>query len=173
MPGQTITFYVPASLPRGVSIAQYEWDFDGDGATDAVGPRAVARHSYPAAFEGRAAVRINHLTGGASTASAAVHIGTGPRDGLPVAPVNVSVRVTAHAGGLSTVQISWEADGPEPYRWGLTVDGIPAGVVAGKERTATMGEVHRAKDVAIGVVGFTANQGMGASTSVTLPALRQ
>lgn len=171
MPGQTITFYVPAALPRGVSVAQYEWDFDGDGTTDQVGPLAVAKHSYPAVFEGRATVRINHFTGGSSTASAAVHIGRGPRDGLPAAPVNVSVRVTAHAGGLSTVQISWEPGGPEPFRWGVTLDGFPAGVVEGKERTATMTDVHRARDVEIGVVGFTENQGMGDSASVTLPAL--
>ncbi|MCB5293162.1 hypothetical protein [Arthrobacter sp. SO3] len=171
MPGQTITFYVPAALPGGVSVAQYEWDFDGDGTTDQVGPLAVAKHSYPAVFEGRATVRINHFTGGSSTASAAVHIGRGPRDGLPAAPVNVSVRVTAHADGLSTVQISWEPGGPEPYRWGVTVDGFPAGVVEGKERTATMTDVRRARDVEIGVVGFTESQGMGASASVTLPAL--
>jgi hypothetical protein len=171
MPGQTITFYVPSSLSGGVSIAQYEWDFDGDGTTDQAGPLAVAKHSYSAVFEGRATVRINHFTGGSSTASAAVHIGRGPRDGLPAAPVNVSVLVTAHADGLSTVQISWEAGGPEPYRWGLTVDGFPAGMVAGGERTATMTEVHRAKGVKIGVVGFTENGGMGTSASVPLSAL--
>lgn len=61
--------------------------------------------------------------------------------------------------------------GPEPYRCGVNVDVIPAGVVEGKERTATMTDVHRVKDVEIGVVGFTENQGLGASSSVTLPAL--
>lgn len=171
MPGQTITFDVSASLPRGVSIAQCEWDFDGDGAIDQVGPLPVAPHRYAAAFEGKATVRITHATGGLSTASTGVHIGRGPRDGLPAAPVNVSVVVTAHSGGISTVQISWEPGGPEPYRWGLTVDGFPAGIVEGHTRTATMTDVHRLKDVKIGVVGFTENQGMGASAGVTLPAL--
>ncbi|MDR7083518.1 hypothetical protein J2X01_002812 [Arthrobacter ginsengisoli] len=171
MPGQTITFDVSASLPGGVNIAQYEWDFDGDGVIDQAGPLPVASHSYAAAFEGSATVRITHITGGSSTASTGVHIGRGPRDGLPVAPVNVRVVVTAHSGGISTVQVSWEPDGAEPYRWGLTVDGFPAGMVEGKARTATMTDVHRAMEVEIGVVGFTENQGMGDSASVTLPAL--
>ena len=172
MPGQTINFDVSASLSRGVNVAQYEWDFDGDGAIDQVGPIPVATHSYPAVFEGVATVRITHAGGGSSTASTGVHIGRGPRDGLPVAPVNVSVVVTAHADGISTVQISWEPGGPEPYRWGVTVGGIPAGVVEGTARTATVTDVHRVKDVEMGVVGFTEDQEMGAfSASVTLPAL--
>ena len=171
MPGQSITFDVSASLPRGVNVAQYEWDFDGDGVIDEAGPLPVATHSYAAVFEGAATVRITHATGGSSVASTRVHIGRGPRDGLPAAPVNVRVAVTAHSDGISTVQISWEPGGPEPYRWGLTVDGFPAGMVEGKERTATMTDVRRVKDVKIGVVGFTENGGMGTSASVTLPAL--
>lgn len=171
MPGQEITFDVSASLPRGVSIAQYEWDFDADGVIDEAGPLAVTKHSYDAVFEGTATVRITHLTGGSSTASAGVHIGRGPWSGLPAAPVNVKVAVTAHAAGISTVQISWEPGGAEPYRWGLTVDGFPAGVVAGKERTATITDVHRVRAVEVGVVGFTENMGMGERAGVTLPAL--
>jgi hypothetical protein len=81
------------------------------------------------------------------------------------------VVVTAHSDGLSTVQISWEPDGPEPYRWGITVNGIPAGMVEGRDRTATMTEVHRATDVTIGVVGFTEKGAMGAPASVPLSAL--
>ncbi len=171
MPGQTITFVVTASLPRGVSTAQYEWDFDGDGVIDEAGPLPVTTHSYPAVFEGAATVRITHFTGGSSTASTGVHIGRGPWDGLPAAPVNVSVVVTAHSDGISTIQISWEPGGEEPFRWGLTVDGIPAGMVEGKARTATMTDVHRVKDVAVGVVGFTQNGGMGTPARVTLRAM--
>ena len=122
-------------------------------------------------FEGSATVRITHATGATSTASTGVHIGRGPRDGFPVAPVNVSVVVTAHSDGISTVHITWEPGGPEPYRWGVTVNGIPAGVVEGAARSATITDVRRARDVTIGVVGFTQNQAMGDSASVTLPAL--
>ena len=143
MPGQTVTFDVSASLPCGVNMAQYEWDFDGNGVVDQI----------------------------ASTASTGVHIGRGPRDGFPVAPVNVSVVVTAHSDGISTVHITWEPGGPEPYRWGVTVNGIPAGVVEGAARSATLTDVRRARDVTIGVVGFTQNQAMGDSANVTLPAL--
>ncbi|BCW68594.1 hypothetical protein NicSoilB4_33570 [Arthrobacter sp. NicSoilB4] len=173
MPGQTINFDVSESLPRGVNIAQYEWDFDGDGGIDQAGPIPVATHSYPAAFEGTATVRITHAAGGLSTASTGVHIGRGPRDGLPVAPVNVSVLVTAHSDGISIVQVSWEPGGLEPYRWGVAVDGIPAGVVEGKARTATITDVRRTRDLEIGVVGFTENQAMGTLASVILPALSE
>ena len=171
MPGQIVTFSVSESLPRGVNIAQYEWDFDGNGVVDQVGPIPVATHSYPALFEGTATVRITHASGGLSTATAGVHIGRGPRDGLPAAPVNVSVAVTAHSNGISTVLITWEPGGPEPYRWGVTVDGIPSGMVEGAARSATITDVHRARDVRLGVVGFTQNQGMGDSAGVTLRAL--
>ena len=106
-----------------------------------------------------------------STASTGVHIGRGPRDGLPAAPVNVGRGGDRPLGGIGTVHISWEPDGPEPYRWGVTVDGFPAGIVEGEARTATMTDVHRAKDVEIGVVGFSEKQGMGANAGVTLPAL--
>lgn len=170
MPGQEITFDVSASLPTGVSAARYEWDFDGDGVIDEVGPIPVAAHTFNQVFEGTAEVRITFFAGGSSTASAAVHIGRGPRDGLPAAPLNVTVVVTADAGDVSTVQISWEPSGTEPYRWGLTVDGIPAGMVEGNERTSSMTDVHRGRAVEIGVVGFTAGMGMGEPASVTLPA---
>ena len=170
MPGQEITFDVSPSLPAGVSAALYEWDFDGDGVIDEVGPVPVAAHTFNQVFEGTAEVRITFFGGGSSTASAAVHIGRGPRDGLPAAPLNVTVVVTADAGDVSTVQISWEPSGTEPYRWGLTVDGIPAGMVEGNERTASMTDVHRGSAVEIGVVGFTAGMGMGEPASVTLPA---
>jgi len=83
MPGQKITFDVSPSLPAGVSAARYEWDFDGDGVIDEVSPVPVAAHTFPDVFEGTAEVRITFFTGGSSTASAAVHIGRGPRDGLP------------------------------------------------------------------------------------------
>lgn len=170
MPGQEITFNVSASLPRGVTVAQYEWDFDGDGVTDEVGPIPVAAHTFHEVFEGTVEVRITYFTGGSTTASAAVHIGRGPWDGLPAAPRNVTVVVTAEFDGVSTVQVSWEPSEAEPYRWGLTVDGIPAGLVEGSARTATITDVHRGRAVEIGVVGFTAGQAMGDSASVTLPA---
>lgn len=170
MPGQEITFDVSPSLPAGVSAALYEWDFDGDGVIDEVGPLPVAAHTFNDVFEGTAEVRITFFTGGASTATAAVHIGRGRWDGLPAAPRNVTVVVTADAGDVSTVQISWEPSGAEPFRWGLIVDGIPAGMVQGSARTASMTDVHRGSAVEIGVVGFTADQAMGESAKVTLPA---
>jgi hypothetical protein len=170
MPGQKITFDASPSLPGGVSIAQYEWDFNGDGVVDEVGSLAVTAHIYDAVFEGNVQVRITHFAGGSSTASAGVHIGRSPNAGRPAAPVNVSVVVIADADGISTVQISWESSGEEPYRWGITIDGIPAGLVEGKERTATVKEVHRVRAVKIGVVGFTEDKAMGESASLTLPA---
>jgi hypothetical protein len=170
MPGQEITFDVSPSLPAGVSVARFEWDFDGDGVIDETGPLPVAAHTFNEVFEGTAEVRITFFTGGSSTATTAVHIGRGPWDGLPAAPLNVTVVVTADAGDVSTVQVSWEAGGPEPYRWVLTVDGIPAGIVEGSARTASMTDVHRGRAVDIGVVGFTAGMGMGEPASVTLPA---
>ena len=170
MPGQEITFDASASYSPASTIVKYDWDYNGDGTYESTGTTPVANHIYTANSEGVMQVRMTDANGLVSNASAAVHIGKGPRDGLPVAPLNVTAVPTAESGGVSTVKVSWESSDPLAYRWGLTVDGVPAGIVDAGSRTVSMTDVHRDKAVEIGVVGFTKDGGMGDPGTVTLPA---
>jgi Mg-chelatase subunit ChlD len=167
--GQEFTFDASASYSPDSTIATYDWDFDGDGVFEESGTSPVAKHTYTAKSDGFMQVRMTDANGLVANASAAVHSGSGPRDALPSAPVNVKVDVTSTAGSTSTVQVSWESNDPRVGVWGLSVDGIPAGAVDMNARTATITDVSRAKAVDIGVVGFTADHAMGDTATVTLP----
>lgn len=170
MPGEEISFNASKSYSPASTIVKYEWDYNGDGIYEEVGTTPVAQHTYTAVSEGVMQVRMTDANGLVANASALVHIGKGPLDDFPTAPLNVTVTPTSEAGGVSSVQVTWESSDPLVYRWGLTVDGIPAGLVDATAHTATITDVHREKDVEIGVVGFTEGGGMGLPTTVTLPA---
>ncbi|WLQ06104.1 PxKF domain-containing protein [Arthrobacter oryzae] len=169
--GQEFTFDASASYSPNSSIIRYDWDYNGDGTFEESGTTPVARHTYPAKWDGQMQVRMTDANGLIANASAAVHVGSGPRDALPAAPLNVKAVATSTAGGTSTVQVTWESSDPRVGIWGLSVDGIPAGAVDAAARTATITEVSRGKDVEIGVVGFTADHAMGTASTVTLPAV--
>ena len=169
MPGQEIAFNASKSYSPASAIVKYDWDYNGDGTYEESGTAPVARHTYTEVSEGVMQVRMTDANGLVANASALVHIGKGPLDAYPTAPRNVTVVPTPQSGGVSTVQVTWESSDPLVYRWGLTVDGIPAGVVDAAARTATITDVHREKGVEIGVVGFTEAGGMGLPTTVPLP----
>jgi hypothetical protein len=170
MSGQQITFDASASYSPGSTIAKYDWDYNGDGTYEESTAAAVASRTYPAASEGVMQVRMTDANGLVANASANVHIGRGPRDGLPSAPTNVTVTPGPESGGTGSVTVAWESSDPLVTHWGLTVDGIPAGVIDAAAHTATITDVQRDKDVQIGVVGFNKDQGMGDPAMVTLPA---
>ena len=149
---------------------KYDWDYDGDGTFEETTTAPVGRHVYTSAMEGIMQVRLTDANGLVANASALLHIGKSPLDGYPTAPVNVTATPVSDAGDVSSVQVTWQSSDPLVYRWALTVDGIPAGLVDAGTRTATMTDVHRGKDVEIGVVGFTEGGGMGLPARVTLPA---
>ena len=52
-PGESIAFTASNALPSegGSSIIQYEWDFNGDGKTDATGPTATFQFPTPGEFD--------------------------------------------------------------------------------------------------------------------------
>ena len=77
------------------------------------------------------------------------------------------------AEGISTVQVSWQGSDPAVYKWGLTVDGIPAGMVEAGTTTASITDVHRDKDVEIGIVGFTEAGLIGFAGAALLPVTSQ
>lgn len=168
--GEEFTFDASASYSPHSSIVRYDWNYDGDGTFEESGTTPVTRHIYQVKSDGQMQVKMTDANGLISNASATVHVGSGPRDHLPAAPLNVKAVATSTTGNTSTVQVTWESSDPRVGIWGLSVDGIPAGVVDVAARTATITDVSRAKATEIGVVGFTAEHARGDTGSVTLPA---
>ncbi|WP_240694624.1 PxKF domain-containing protein [Cryobacterium sp. SO1] len=173
-PGAEITFNASASYSPGSTLVDYEWDYNGDGTFDETTATPIGKHAYPEVAEGLMQVRVTDANGTASNASAFVHIGTSPDAGRPDAPTNVTVAPTVtSAEGISTVQVSWQGSDPSVYKWGLTVDGIPAGMVEAGTTDASITDVHRDKDVEIGIVGFTEAGLIGFPGTALLPVTSQ
>lgn len=170
MPGQQVTFDASSSYSVSSSIVKYDWDYNGDGTFEETTTTPVGRHTYASLMEGIMQVRLTDARGLVANASALLHIGKSPLDGYPTAPLDVTATPVSDAGDVSSVQVTWQSSDPLVYRWGLTVDGIPAGLVDAGSRTATITDVHRGKNVEIGVVGFTEGGGMGLPARVVLPA---
>jgi hypothetical protein len=168
-PGMEITFDASASL--GV-VVKYEWDLDGDGHYDRTTNDPVLKHTYAAAFEGVMILRVTGIAGGVDTLETPIHISTAPSHPRLAAPTNVRVEVLSTAGRISEVKVSWESADPAVYRWGVTIDGFPAGVVEGSARSVNVTEVHREKDVLIEVLGFTADGAMGDRAGPVLSAVK-
>ena len=150
-PGMEITYDASGSL--GV-VVKYEWDLDGDGRYDRTTNDPVLKHTYLEAFEGVMILRVTGIAGGTDTLETPVRISTTPSHPRLAAPSNVRVEVLSTVGRISEVKVSWESADPAVYRWGVTIDGFPAGVVDGTARSANVTEVHREKDVLIEVLGL-------------------
>lgn len=166
-PGSEITYDASGSL--GV-VVKYEWDLDGDGRYDRTTHDPVLKHTYTAAFEGMMILRVTGIAGGTDTLETPVRISTTPRYQRLAAPVNVQVAVLSTVGGISEVKVSWESNDPAVYRWGVTLDGFPAGVVDGSARSVNVTEVHRQEDVLVEVLGLTADGALGERSGAVLAA---
>lgn len=167
MPGMEITY--DASESVGV-VVKYEWDLDGDGSWDRTTNAPVLKHTYAAEFEGLMILRITGIAGGTDTLETPVRVSTAPSHPRLAAPSNVRVEVLSTVRRISEVKVSWESADPAVYRWGVTIDGYPAGVVEGSARSVNVTEVHREKDVLIEVLGFTSGGAMGERAGPVLAA---
>ncbi|MFI5954651.1 cutinase family protein [Cryptosporangium sp. NPDC051539] len=115
-PGTSVRFDASASALVPEAVAAYQWDFDGDGATDRTTTTPVADHVYPATFTGRVLLRVAAEDGAELLTSAAVHVdraGLGPR--MPSAPAAVTVRA---AHGDRGALVGWRAPAqPRATAW--------------------------------------------------------
>ena len=82
-------------------------------------------------------------------------------DGFPDAPTNISAVRLATTAETGPVEVTWEPGGTEAFRWGLTVNGFPAGMVDGSARSAVIEDIPFGEEVEIGVVGFNSEGGIG------------
>ena len=104
--------------------------------------------------------------------SAKVHVGVRPLEKFPEAPTNVTATLISVKDGLGTVRVTWESDDSSVARWGITIEGIPAGMTYPDARSVEVTEIPLGEDVHIGVVGFNEKSGIGTPTTVTLDTSR-
>jgi hypothetical protein len=72
--GTPVMFDATGSFdPFGLDITSYEWDFDGDDVFDQVTDHPLTSHTYTAAFEGIALLRVTSASG-TGTASALIRV---------------------------------------------------------------------------------------------------
>jgi hypothetical protein len=167
LPGSEITY--DASGSGGV-VVKYEWDLDGNGTYDRTTTDPVLKHTYPSEFEGLMILRVTGIAGGTDTVETPVRISTRPLHQRLAAPSNVRIEVLSTVGRISEVKVSWESADPAVYRWGVTLDGFPAGVVERSVRSVTVTEVHHEKDVLIEVLGLTSEGALGDRRGTVLSA---
>jgi len=74
-PGDTVTFNASESVPSaaGSRITSYEWDFDGDGQTDATGPTAT--YTFPSDGEYNVSLLVKDDAGNVDTGIQSVFVG--------------------------------------------------------------------------------------------------
>lgn len=164
-PGSQVTY--DASGSAGV-VVKYEWDLDGDGSYDRTTTDPVLKHTYGAEFEGVMILRVTGIAGGTDVLETPVRISTTPP--YLAAASNVRIEVLSTVGTISEVRVTWESSDPTVYRWGVAVDGIPAGMREGSVRSVNVTDVHHEEEVLIEVIGFTAGGAMGERAGAVLAA---
>ncbi len=166
-PGTEVTY--DASESVGV-VVKYEWDVDGDGRYDQTTSHPILKHTYRAEFEGRMILRVTGIAGGTDILETPVRVGTAPPFPYLAPARNVRLEVLSTAGTVSEVKVTWESSDPTVYRWGVAVDGIPAGMREGSARSVNVTDVHHDDDVLIEIIGFTADGFMGERAGAVLAA---
>ncbi|MHA7289823.1 hypothetical protein ACX80V_09270 [Arthrobacter sp. MDT3-24] len=152
-------------------VVKYEWDLDGDGSYDRTTTDPVLKHTYEAEFEGVMILRVTGIAGGTDTLETPVRISTTPL--YLAAASNVRIEVLSTVGTISEVRVTWESSDPAVYRWGVAVDGIPAGMREGSVRSVNVTDVHHEEEVLIEVIGFTVGGAMGERAGAVLAAAEQ
>lgn len=115
--GVEVTFDASGSRPGANPIANYVWDFDGNGTTDASGATlSVARHTYNATGDYEAVLRVVDTAGREARVTRLVTVATqSPRIQTiriePDAPrVNRDVLFTPVVSGGRVTSVRWDID---------------------------------------------------------------
>ena len=108
--GETVTFDASNSTDDDGDIAEYRWDFDGDGTVDRTTQSATTEESYGSAGEYTATVTVVDSEGRTGTASATVSVGE-PLNARADVPAGVEVNETFTADGSNS------SGDIESYEW--------------------------------------------------------
>ncbi|UPV99882.1 PKD domain-containing protein [Halorussus gelatinilyticus] len=147
--GAPVTFDASASADGETGVAEYRWDFDGDGEVDRTTEDATVAHEFGEAGTYEANVTVVDEVGNADRAQATVEIGT---DDPPEAAFRVASPETPVEGRqvVLTAGNSTDDTGIESYRWTLGNDTTATG-----ERVAYTPEENGTVPVSLEVVDET------------------
>lgn len=138
--GRDVHFDASRSAAAEGDIAEYRWDFDGDGFSDETTVSPHVSHEYPAGHFGVMQVLVVDDAGRSSNASARVLVAEEPQRGVVRrVPTARGMKATGErASGRVDLTVEWTAGSGEPDRWVVAVDGDPVGSVGPEEDTLTV-----------------------------------
>ena len=122
-PGQTVTFNASASTDPDGTIANYEWDLDGNGTYEQQGPSATVSRSYASATSPTVKLRVTDDLGGTDTETRDLVVtNTAPTASFTATPnpaqVGASVAFNASASSDpdgTIAKYEWDLDGNGSY----------------------------------------------------------
>ncbi|MEO7905321.1 MAG: cutinase family protein [Candidatus Saccharimonadales bacterium] len=168
LPAEEITFDASDSYVLGSTIAQYEWDFDGDGIFDQTTTEPVVNYTYPAPFIGEIRVQATAVNTFAAIGTAKVEVGEVSLPVTPQAPLQVAATIDSTVAGKSAVTLSWQSADALASSWVIAVNGVALGTVAGDRTSIQVTDIDRSQDVELSVAGVSAEQELGAAATVAV-----
>jgi len=121
--GEVITLDGSASFDPDGSLVSYEWDRNGDGITDAIGPFAQVVFAAPGAVPIRLTVTDNSGLTASTTQTILVGQGGGPTGGAPPMGTTPGIFVWGSDSWHVTVNAGAGWSAPRGYRLELRTDG--------------------------------------------------
>jgi PGF-CTERM protein len=129
-PGERLTFNASGSVDPDGTIAEYRWDFDGDGSTDRITFTPTLSHDFSTTGSYAATVTVVDEGDDTDSASVSITIRNQPIVSLVTSPsptsINANTTFDASAstyGNGTIVEYRWDFDGDG------TVDGTTSGAV--------------------------------------------
>jgi hypothetical protein len=160
-----VKFDASGSYSPTAEIAQWDWDFDGDGLYDLIDSGPIVEHTYTSALDGFVQVRATDANGLLANGSASIAIDQ------PPGPLPVGVTDLAVSASGTNATLTWLSDLDPGMGWVVTYDGIDIGMMEPNARLAGVADVDRSKDVVFGVASLSSDVGTGPTQYVMLAAL--
>lgn len=138
--GRDVHFDASRSAAADGEMAEYRWDFDGDGFSDETTTSPETNHTYPPGHFGVMQVLVVDEAGRSANASAKVLVAEEPQRGRlsRVPTANSMTAAGESARDHVDLTVDWEPGASEPARWVVAVNGDPVGVGEAGKRTVTV-----------------------------------
>ncbi|WP_137286962.1 PKD domain-containing protein [Halorussus salinisoli] len=119
---EAVTFDASNSTDDG-TIAEFQWDFDGDGTSEKTTESATVSHTYESPGTYDASVTVVDEAGNTDSATATVAVEE-PADSAPDAALSVSPEIVAEGGSVALDASNSTDDGTiTEYQWDFDGDG--------------------------------------------------
>lgn len=171
--GRPVHFDASGSTAVSGTLAQYDWDVDGDGFTDQTTTEPVLDHTYPPGYTGVMQVLVVDDSGRSANASAGVLVDEAPQRGVvPRVPGARSMLAEASntEDGID-LEVRWEVGAEQPARWVVAVDGDPVDVRDGATRTSAVTIDHQTEPWKVTVTPMDSEGNLGPAYAARLEAM--